>query len=217
MYSPSTGSRSTGLTVEMNLGGITKKRENPSKAEVFELSQHYIPALMTFPGAPGSPKKTKRQKMHFFWGEEAQWHCLLKHDFCSLCPWSPVWEVTALEGHEGSNRAQLIQRYPPISFPSTTSASIGNRPCFIRGRHAAPIAVTRHHTHMFRTEPGLLRLSQRRTVILHASADALPFVYAQGGLGYRLFLKPSLPKATRCHCWFRDWSAEQLSSLKWSA
>lgn len=52
----------------MNLGGITKARETPPKAEVFELSQNYIPALMTFPGAPGSPKKTKRAKDELFWG-----------------------------------------------------------------------------------------------------------------------------------------------------
>lgn len=53
----------------MNLGDITKNRENPSKAELFKLSQHYIPALMTFPGAPGSPMKRKRKKMNFL-GED---------------------------------------------------------------------------------------------------------------------------------------------------
>jgi len=44
----------------MNLEGITKKPENYPKVEVFELSQQYVPALMTLPGAPGSPKKRKR-------------------------------------------------------------------------------------------------------------------------------------------------------------
>lgn len=54
----------------MNLGGLEKNRDSPPKADVFELSQHYLPALTTLPGAPGSPKKTKRQKNELlFWGK----------------------------------------------------------------------------------------------------------------------------------------------------
>lgn len=74
-------------TAEMNLESITKNRENPPKAEVFDLSQHYIPALMTFPGAPGSPMKRKRQRWTSFLGEDlwwAQWYCLIKHGISVL-------------------------------------------------------------------------------------------------------------------------------------
>jgi len=60
----------------MNLGGITKNRDNSPKAQVFELSKHYLPALITFPGAPGSPMKRKRKKINFSFGQDLS----LAHD-----------------------------------------------------------------------------------------------------------------------------------------
>lgn len=135
-------------------------------------------------------RKRRDKKMNFCFGENLslpQHLCLIKTcDFCSLCLWSFVWEVTALEGHWGSNSVQLIQRYPLISFPGTTSVSIGDRPWLIQGRHTASMAVKRHRTHMLRAKPDLLRFPKCRTVMLRASADALPFLYTQGGFGYSL-------------------------------